>query len=107
MNTIPITPTYNLNSGNLFGVSEKWIRALYHAAFREANFNHQLFNELEWDVCPANASVWCSVWDIELANRIQKKWAQLIPIAIMSAPYPKYKQEMIENYGIKTRGVPV
>jgi len=93
---LKVVKEYSIHTGNLFGVAMGWPKSFCDAAQEEAR--EEEFKELDYTINPAFAGAWCTVWSEELAEKIRKRWNQLLPLAIHSAHYEKYKQELIEEH---------
>lgn len=95
---LTVDVAYHLHTGNLFGVQPGWIAALMNAALEIGG--DQLVN-IEDNICPANASVWLHTFNADVAHKIQRRWNQLLPLAIHSAPHKPYRDQLIKEHSLK------
>lgn len=90
---IETTALYRITTGNLFGISYEWIETFYRKAEEIiTEMNDDKDSDSGYCCNPAFAGAWITVYNKETANRIQKCWNQLLPLALRSMN-PRWRAE--------------
>lgn len=91
-----VEPMYRVLTGNLFGVSQRWVESIHDAAEEIAGDD---CIDSNWTCNPAFAGAWITVSDRCKADLIRSRWRSMIAMAISGANCAtSYKNELVSAY---------
>lgn len=93
------TPMFRITTGNIFGVASGWPETFYRRAEEiTAEMGDDLDRDSDYCCNPAFAGAWVTVFEKRTADRIQRCWNQLLPLALRSMS-PRWRAEYDESIG--------
>lgn len=75
---------YRISTGNLFGISSGWVDAFHNKALAIVKDARVDFEDNYCDCNPAFAGAGITVFDKNVADKIEKSWKKMLPLALAS-----------------------